>query len=45
MVGDWVLVECADDDRYVVESILERRTAMVASMLGRASRHRYWPRM
>ena len=33
VVGDWVLVECADGSaknaRYVVESILERRTAIV----------------
>ncbi|HXW15974.1 MAG TPA: ribosome small subunit-dependent GTPase A [Terriglobia bacterium] len=29
VVGDWVLVECAGADRYVVESILQRRTAIV----------------
>ena len=29
VVGDWVLVESADDHRYVVESILQRRTAIV----------------
>ena len=34
VVGDWVLVECADDDRYVVESILERRTVMVRKQAG-----------
>jgi len=34
VVGDWVLVECADDDRYVVESILQRRTAIVRKQAG-----------
>jgi ribosome biogenesis GTPase / thiamine phosphate phosphatase len=34
VVGDWVLVESADDDRYVVESILPRRTAMVRKQAG-----------
>jgi ribosome biogenesis GTPase len=46
VVGDWVLVECADrlaeqradgsakNDRYVVESILERRTAIVRKQAG-----------
>jgi ribosome biogenesis GTPase / thiamine phosphate phosphatase len=34
VVGDWVLVEHADDDRYVVESILERRTAIVRKQAG-----------
>jgi len=29
VVGDWVLVESAHNDRYVVESILARRTAIV----------------
>jgi ribosome biogenesis GTPase len=34
VVGDWVLVESADDHRYVVESILERRTAIVRKQAG-----------
>jgi len=34
VVGDWVLAECADDDRYVVESILQRRTAIVRKQAG-----------
>ena len=34
VVGDWVLVESADDHRYVVESILERRTAIVCKQAG-----------
>jgi ribosome biogenesis GTPase / thiamine phosphate phosphatase len=34
VVGDWVQVESADDDRYVVESILPRRTAMVRKQAG-----------
>ena len=34
VVGDWVLVEYADDDRYVVESILQRRTAIVRKQAG-----------
>ena len=34
VVGDWVLVECADDNRLVVESILKRRTAMVCKQAG-----------
>jgi ribosome biogenesis GTPase / thiamine phosphate phosphatase len=34
VVGDWVLADRADDDRYVVESILERRTAMVRKQAG-----------
>jgi ribosome biogenesis GTPase len=34
VVGDWVLVECADDGRYVVESILERRTTVVRKQAG-----------
>jgi ribosome biogenesis GTPase len=34
VVGDWVLVERADDDRYAVESILERRTAIVRRQAG-----------
>jgi ribosome biogenesis GTPase len=33
-VGDWVLVERAHDERYVVEKILERRTAMVRKHAG-----------
>jgi len=37
VVGDWVLVEPADDDRYVVESILPRRTAMVRRQAGRSA--------
>jgi ribosome biogenesis GTPase len=34
VVGDWVLVECADDNRYVLESILQRRTAIVRKQAG-----------
>jgi ribosome biogenesis GTPase len=34
VVGDWVLVESADDHRYVVESILQRRTAIVRKQAG-----------
>src|SRR5215467_3870694 len=34
VVGDWVLVECADDDRYVVEAILPRHTAIVRKQAG-----------
>jgi ribosome biogenesis GTPase / thiamine phosphate phosphatase len=34
VVGDWVLVESADDDRYVVKSILQRRTAIVRKQAG-----------
>ena len=34
VVGDWVLVECADDDTYVVESILPRHTAIVRKQAG-----------
>ena len=41
VVGDWVLVEradqTADHDRYVVESILERRTAIVRKQAGSRS--------
>jgi ribosome biogenesis GTPase len=34
VVGDWVLVESAGNDRYVLESILERRTAIVRKQGG-----------
>lgn len=34
VVGDWVLVECANDERYVAESVLERRTAIVRKQAG-----------
>jgi ribosome biogenesis GTPase len=34
VVGDWVLVQPADNKRYVVESILPRRTAMVRKQAG-----------
>jgi ribosome biogenesis GTPase len=34
-VGDWVLAEAAGDGRYVVESILERRTAIARKHAGR----------
>lgn len=34
VVGDWVLAELADHDRYVVESILERRTAIARKHAG-----------
>jgi ribosome biogenesis GTPase / thiamine phosphate phosphatase len=34
VVGDWVLVEYADDERYVMESILQRRTAIVRKQAG-----------
>jgi ribosome biogenesis GTPase / thiamine phosphate phosphatase len=34
VVGDWVLAESADDHRYVLESILERRTAIVRKQAG-----------
>jgi ribosome biogenesis GTPase len=34
VVGDWVLAECAGDDRYVVDCILERRTAIVRKRAG-----------
>ena len=34
VVGDWVLVQPADDERYVVESILPRRTAMIRKQAG-----------
>lgn len=34
VVGDWVLVECADDGRYVVESVLPRHTAIVRKQAG-----------
>jgi len=34
VVGDWVLVECVDHDRYVVESILPRHTAILRKQAG-----------
>lgn len=34
VVGDWVLVERADEERYVVESILERRTSICRKQPG-----------
>lgn len=34
VAGDWVLVESADDERYVVERILPRRTAIVRKQAG-----------
>ncbi len=34
VVGDWVLAEPADHDRYVVESIMPRRTAIVRKQAG-----------
>jgi ribosome biogenesis GTPase / thiamine phosphate phosphatase len=34
VVGDWVLVESAGPDRYVIDSILERRTAIVRKHAG-----------
>jgi len=34
VVGDWVLVDCADADRYVVENIQPRRTAIVRKQAG-----------
>jgi len=33
-VGDWVLVQPADEERYVIESILPRRTAMIRKQAG-----------
>ncbi len=37
VVGDWVLVQPADDERYVIESILPRRTAMIRKQAGPGS--------
>jgi ribosome biogenesis GTPase / thiamine phosphate phosphatase len=37
VVGDWVLAESSGDARYVVESILERRTAIARKQPGRQS--------
>lgn len=34
VVGDWVLVECGDGDRYVVERILPRHRAIVRKQAG-----------
>ena len=34
VVGDWVLVQPADDERYVIESILPRRTAIIRKQAG-----------
>jgi ribosome biogenesis GTPase len=34
VVGDWVLAQPADTDRYIVESILPRRTAMIRRQAG-----------
>jgi ribosome biogenesis GTPase / thiamine phosphate phosphatase len=37
VVGDWVLAQPADDEQYVIESILPRRTAMVRKRAGPAT--------
>jgi ribosome biogenesis GTPase len=37
VVGDWVLVQPADQERYVIESILPRRTAMIRRQPGPAT--------
>jgi ribosome biogenesis GTPase / thiamine phosphate phosphatase len=34
VVGDWVLAECAGNDRYALQSIVERRTAIVRKQAG-----------
>jgi len=34
VVGDWVLAQAADADRYIIENILPRRTAMVRRQAG-----------
>lgn len=36
-VGDWVLAQRADDEQYVIESILPRRSAMVRKQTGPAT--------
>ncbi len=38
VVGDWVLVEPAGDDRFVIESIIPRRTAIVRKQAGTRAR-------
>ena len=37
VVGDWLLAQPADADRYIIESILPRRTAMVRRQAGPAA--------
>jgi ribosome biogenesis GTPase len=37
VVGDWVLAQPADDEQYVVENLLPRRTTMVRKQAGRAA--------